>query len=194
MFFKSNSKKKNEKIAGKINTCLTLKRRLKEMLDEKSSIMYGEPIWVNANLLVQIWNEQIDKIARDFPMLKKEIMGIRGYNAFDLPLDKQIPADQMGRKEDGTLYTYITCEHMITVRTLYENQTEADQKFFPNGYEKWRDCSEWQCSYANRNWPWITYLMAQEKCTIPQMENSAKNLIKELEEEIGYLKKKLVHN
>lgn len=194
MFFKKRAKKMKERTTARLNSCLLLKRHLKELLEEKENHIYGSPIWVNSNLLVDIWNARIDELSKEIPEFSGELKKIKGYSVFGLPDEKKIPFDQISRGKNGKLYPYVTSERMITVRELRENQNEADWKFYAQNYETWRDCSDWQCSYANRCWPWVTYLISQYEITIPQMESNINTLIKELEEEICELKKKLANN
>ena len=194
MFFKKQAQKMYTKNTVRLNHCLLLRRCLRALIEEKNCYIYGNPIWVNANLLVYVWNERIDAICREVPEFKKKLQKIKGYNAFDLLDESKIPVDQIGRDGDGNLYSYVNGNQKITVRELRENQDQADWSFYAKGYEAWRDCSDWQCTYANRNWPWITYLVSQYQCTIPKMEESIEELIKEMDKEIGSLKKKLASN
>ena len=192
--FKKISQKIKAKYTKRLNNCLLLKRYLQELLEEKDNHIYGDPIWVNSSLLVDEWNAKIDEISNEIPEFSGKLKKIKGYSVFGLPDEKKVPVEQICRGEDGCVYTYVSCERRITIRELRENQNEADWKFYAQNYETWRDCSDWQCSYANRCWPWVTYLISQYEITIPQMESNINTLIKELEEEICELKKKLASN
>lgn len=194
MFFKKRDKKMKGRITARLNSCLLLKRRLQELLEEKDNHIYGDPMWVNSSLLVEVWNAKIDEISKEIPEFKGKLQKIKGYNVFGLPDERKIPFEQIGRGDDGSIYSYVSCKRMITVRELRDNQNEADWEFYPQNYETWKDFSDWKCSYANRNWPWITYLVSQYQCTIPQMEKNMNSIIKELEEEICKLKKMLASN
>lgn len=192
MLFKK-SHKARAKYTDLLNSCLLLRRQLSDVLGEKEAYLYDDPIWINASLLVDEWNKSINEIAKNFPEFEGRIRKLKGYNAIELPIDKKIPFDQIGRKKDGKLYSYVKCERMVTVRQLLENREDAEWKFFSKNYEFWNDWSDWKCNYANQNWPWITYLMAQYLYTIPEMQQKIHTFIRELDEKISKLKKWLIN-
>lgn len=182
--------KRNAQYVNRLNHYWFLKKRLQYLIGDKDDFIYGEPAWKYSDLLVGYWNNQLDKMAREFPEFRKQIQKIRGYRPLDWPLDKPILFDQIGRDEEGKLYCYVVNGRTITVRELYENREMCEAH--GNSYEEWSELIDHRkCSYANRSWPWITYQLFQYQHTVPQMESQMRNLIEEVEKETVRIKKKL---